>query len=100
MWENHDRDNSGQLDKEEAREFIRELLTALDLGDVFSDELFEVMFAEFDEDQSETVEKSEMLDLIKNILGLDKKSNASIENEEQDDQEEEMDENPSCSIQS
>ena len=37
LWENHDRDMSGELDKEESREFIKELLESLDMGDVFSD---------------------------------------------------------------
>lgn len=71
IWEQYDRDRSGSLDKEESRDFIRDLLDSMDLYGGYTDRYFDEIFQEFDADESGTVEKNEMLLLIKKILGLE-----------------------------
>ena len=68
LWETYDNDRSGSLDKDEAREFITDLLNQIDQGDTFNEDFFEIVFNRFDVDQSGTVEKDEMLHLIKILI--------------------------------
>lgn len=68
IWFDYDRDRSGALDKEEARDFIRDLLEKIDQIDLYDETKFDEIFDKFDEDNSESVERSEMIQLIKVVL--------------------------------
>ena len=67
IWDTYDVDNSGALDKEEARKYIQDTT-----GDVPSQEVFDEMFSNFDKDNSGTIERAEMLVFVKQLLGGDK----------------------------
>ena len=69
MWDTYDADNSGSLDKEETKKFIKDTLVKIKPGHDFSDEIFDKMFKSFDTDGSGTVEKSEMAQFVKKIIG-------------------------------
>ena len=69
IWATYDVDNSGALDKEETKKFVKDTLGNLSGGDEFSDEAFDEVFATFDKDGSGTVEKAEMVVFIKQLLG-------------------------------
>ena len=70
IWRDYDTDGSGELDKEETRKFIFDTLKEMSDDCQFSDEDFEQCFVEFDEDQSGTIEKEEMVVFIKRVAGL------------------------------
>ena len=70
IWQEYDDDNSGSLDKEETRQFVKTTLGDMGEGKGMSDEEFEQCFLEFDEDGSGTIEKHEMIAFIRNITGL------------------------------
>ena len=70
IWAVYDDDNSGALDKEETRQFVKETLGDMGDGKGMSDEEFEQCFLEFDADGSGTIEKREMIEFIKSITGL------------------------------
>ena len=44
LWGSYDIDQSGSLDKDETREFLRDILTQLDLTEGFNDNKFEILF--------------------------------------------------------
>jgi Ca2+-binding EF-hand superfamily protein len=69
IWATYDVDNSGALDKEETKKFVKDTFGNLSGGDEFSDEAFDEVFATFDKDGSGTVEKAEMVVFIKQLLG-------------------------------
>ena len=71
IWTQYDQDNSGALDKEETRAFVRNTLADMSDGQGgFNDEDFEACFQEFDEDGSGQIEKNEMIAFIKKVAGL------------------------------
>ena len=71
IWLQYDNDNSGYLDKEEAREFVRHTMVEMfDNTNALDDSEFETAFVEFDADGSGTIEKDEMALFIRKIAGL------------------------------
>ena len=70
IWSEYDADNSGSLDKDETKLFVKNTLCEMGDGKGMSDAEFERCFEEFDEDGSGTIEKHEMIHFIKNITGL------------------------------
>ena len=70
IWQQYDQDNSGELDKEETRQFVFETLREMSDDCQFSHEDFEKCFQEFDADGSGTIEKEEMVVFIKRVAGL------------------------------
>ena len=73
IWAEYDKDNSGTLDKEETKLFVKKTLVDMasgEGGDDFSDEDFEACFKEFDKDGNGTIEKDEMAVFIKKVAGL------------------------------
>ena len=72
IWDEYDKNNSGTLDKEETKLFVKKTLTDMSngAGDDFSDEDFEACFKEFDKDGNGTIEKDEMAVFIKKVAGL------------------------------
>ena len=59
-------DGSGALDMGEAKSFVRE-----NFYSGMSDEVFEMVFKQFDTDSSGTIEKDEMVEFIKQIKTRD-----------------------------
>ena len=70
IWRDYDKDQSGELDKEETKTFV--LNTLQEMGDQgeFSEADFDACFNEFDKDGSGTIEKEEMAIFIKRVAGL------------------------------
>ncbi len=60
IWAEYDKDNSGCLDKEETKAFVKNTLSEMSDDSEFSEADFEACFAEFDKDGSGTIEKDEM----------------------------------------
>ena len=73
IWDEYDIDKNESLDRQECRRFIlntlREL-TGTDMEETFNDDDFNFTFDLFDEDQSGTIEKREMVRFIKKVAGL------------------------------
>ena len=61
IWAEYDDDNSGSLDKDETKLFVKNTLCDIADGKGLSDEEFEQCFAEFDTDGSGTIEQIEMI---------------------------------------
>merc|ERR1712080_536896 len=73
IWGTYDKDNSGALDKEETKQFVKDTLKEMadgDDNDEFNEEDFNKCFEEFDKDGSGTIEKDEMALFIKKVAGL------------------------------
>ena len=70
IWAEYDKDNSGSLDKEETKLFVKNTLSEMNDSGEFSEEDFEACFSEFDKDGSGTIEKDEMAIFIKKVAGL------------------------------
>ena len=69
IWEKYDDDNSGELDKDETREFVQDIIGNMDdEQSVFTDEQFDSIFEIFDEDGSGTIDKDEMTNFIEELL--------------------------------
>lgn len=70
IWVKYDEDNSGSLDIDEARLFVKDILS--DLGgsgdNEFSEPVFQALFETFDEDKSGTLEKDEILTFITKLI--------------------------------
>ena len=72
IWAEYDKDNSGALDRDETKAFVKKTLCDMADGDTgeFSEEDFDACFKEFDKDNSGTIEKDEMAIFIKKVAGL------------------------------
>ena len=74
MWDTYDADRSGDLDKEETKKFISDILGNIGgSAEQLSDEEFEEVFITFDVDGSGTIEKEEMDEFIMRLLGVEVK---------------------------
>lgn len=69
-WSNYDKDNSGTLDIEESRKFCMDLCEKIP-GTIFNNKDFESLFKFFDTDNSGTLEKMEVANLLKRLLKLE-----------------------------
>ena len=87
IWFTYDTDGNGYLDKDETRQFVKFILALKDEDpnpndeskddkssgeqsndlDVFNEKEFSELFTEFDENESETIEKEEMIEFIKRV---------------------------------
>ena len=70
IWKEYDKDNSGALDKDETKKFVKNTLSEMNDSGEFSEEDFDSCFKEFDKDGSGTIEKDEMAMFIKKVAGL------------------------------
>ena len=70
IWKTYDKDNSGFLDKEETKEFVKNTLTEMGENGEFSESDFEACFKEFDKDGNGTISRDEMKVFIKKVAGL------------------------------
>ena len=74
IWPLYDEDNSGNLDKDETRKFVKQYMEASGFNmEDFDDDIFEEMFIEFDEDGSGQIEKDELYNLLAKFMGKTKK---------------------------
>ena len=69
IWGSCGPGQGGALDKEEAKRFVRDTLGNLGRGEL-PDAAFEEVFATLDKFPSGTIEKSEMVALVKKLLGI------------------------------
>ena len=70
IWKEFDDDESGALDRDETKEFVKKMLLEVGESTDFSDEEFNKCFEEFDTDGNGTVDKDEMKEFIMKICGL------------------------------
>ena len=70
IWKRYDKDNSGQLDREETMRFFRETLYELGETEDFDEKYFEKAFEAFDKDGSGTISQLEMHIFIKQMVDL------------------------------
>ena len=78
IWDQYDVDNSGYLDREETRAFIKESIKGGDLNNgednqeenSMSEKQFEACFRMIDEDDGGMITKDEMLEFIKLVTDL------------------------------
>jgi Ca2+-binding EF-hand superfamily protein len=79
IWHNYDEDNSGQLDKPEAKKFTTHILKAM-RGPKYnvSTGVLEAWFREFDTDNSGTISKEEMVNFIKKVGKFGKHPNLKL----------------------
>lgn len=74
IWPIYDVDQSGNLDQDETRRFVRQYMEASGFDEAeFKEDIFIEMFNEFDEDGSGLIEKDEMYDFIAKISGKSQK---------------------------
>ena len=59
-----------QLDRDEVKAFLLDIMTAAGEGDAWDDKEFEACFKEFDYDGSGQVTKSELTNLVKRFAAL------------------------------
>ena len=70
IWKNYDKDNSGFLDKDETKLFVKSTLSEMGENGEFSEADFEACFKEFDKDGNGTISRDEMKIFIKKVAGL------------------------------
>ncbi len=70
IWKNYDKDNSGMLDKDETKAFVKNTLSEMGENGDFSETDFEACFKEFDKDGNGTISREEMKIFIKKVAGL------------------------------
>ena len=70
IWVKWDRDNNGTLDKSEMRGFVEATIAQSGINKVVTDEEFNQIFAQFDIDRSETIERDEMAVFVKRMAGF------------------------------
>ena len=71
IWVKYDDDNNGFLDKNEAKQFVKDTLMDMSDEGAFNDTDFDECFKEFDKDGSGTIEKDEMVEFIKKVANLE-----------------------------
>jgi len=71
IWETYDVDNSGVLDKEQAKKFCLDMVGNLESGEAVIDEAFDEFFHTLNIDNSGSVTKDEMAIFIRQLLGPD-----------------------------
>lgn len=69
IWGTYDVDESGVLEKEEAKKFVQDTLAEVGQGDDFSEEAFGEFLQTFDKDNSGTIEKAELQVFIMQVVG-------------------------------
>jgi Ca2+-binding EF-hand superfamily protein len=67
IWENYDKDQSGQLSKAEMKQFVMEYLTKLGEGDRLPESQFNGIFASLDDNNDGQISKAEMKEFIEKI---------------------------------
>ena len=71
IWDSFDIDGSGQLSKDEVKEFVLEYMPDFKKDFTFSEAEFDELFRQFDTDGSGEVDKQEMADFIFKLVSGD-----------------------------
>lgn len=88
QWESYDVNGNGALDKPETKRFLHDNLALLGFDTDISQDEFELVFKHFDKNNNGMIEKAEMVNFIKLIIG------AQDDDEEgDDDQMEDLEDN-------
>ena len=64
LWDKYDENGDQVLSRAECRKFIKAILRK---GDTLNDQRFEVLFKEIDKDNSNTIDKSEMVAFLQTL---------------------------------
>ena len=67
IWDQFDKDKSGQLSKAEMKEFVKAYLDKLGEGSRLPEKQFNSMFASIDVNHDGQINKAEMLEFIQNV---------------------------------
>ena len=73
IWEVFGTDNSGSLDKDETKRFVKSTLMDMQEDNPLSDEDFDQCFREFDKNGDGEIERGEMITFIKLVSGFPSK---------------------------
>lgn len=87
IWADYDINGNGALDKPETKRFLHENLAVLGFDTDISQDEFELVFKHFDKNNNGMIEKKEMVNFIKLMIG------AQDEDEEDNDQMEDLEDN-------
>ena len=68
IWKNFDDDHSGELDKEETRNFLKTVLENCPPPNNYDESKFEATFIEIDTNGDGMVDKQEMITFIKKLM--------------------------------
>lgn len=79
LWVFYDRDRSGELDFQESKEFLKDLVMQLELQTEITDHFFKDMFILFDSDNNQNLDRNEMFYFICSLLGILDESNQGFE---------------------
>ena len=68
IWLQYDQDGSGELDFEEARNFLKEVLASVNDQLTFDDKKFAKMFHQYDASKDGTLSKEEMTHMVQALV--------------------------------
>ena len=68
IWRTFDADHSGELDKEESRNFLRTVLADCPPPNNYDESEFEAVFIEIDTNGDGLLDKEEMMNFIKKLM--------------------------------
>ena len=77
IWIKFDKDNSGYLDKQETRNFLKNILGSMGEREFSEDDFFR-FFTEFDSDNNGIITKNEMRRFIVQVIGQKEASQMTI----------------------
>eukprot|EP00354_Favella_ehrenbergii_P003782 CAMPEP_0170453904 /NCGR_PEP_ID=MMETSP0123-20130129/2342_1 /TAXON_ID=182087 /ORGANISM="Favella ehrenbergii, Strain Fehren 1" /LENGTH=122 /DNA_ID=CAMNT_0010716455 /DNA_START=1 /DNA_END=369 /DNA_ORIENTATION=- len=70
LWHRFDADNSGSLDRQEARRMLQSSSVGFGLARHLEEEDFDKMFDELDENSNGLIERHEMVTMLRLVLGI------------------------------
>ena len=70
IWAKWDKDQNGTLDKSEMRGFVEATMAQAGINKQITDADFETIFAQFDLDGSNAIERDEMAVFVKKMAGI------------------------------
>lgn len=68
VWAQYDKDKSGNLNRNEARKFLKKALTDLHEGEKFTESKFSEIYAEIDRNKSGSISQKEMRVFIRQLI--------------------------------
>ena len=68
IWNTYDVDNDGVMTEEEVEHFVKEYMPEFKPGFIYSQDLFESIFKEIDEDENKVVDRDELTEFISKLL--------------------------------
>lgn len=68
IWHSYDKDHNGNLNIDEARQFIMSYMQRIGCVEDFDEDIFLEIFDQIDKDESDTIERKEMVDFITRMM--------------------------------